>query len=261
MTKRSAEDERAAPDALVALIPVCWNEDQTEILSQVHPDVWAEPLEILSPDTSAVAAFRLGDDLPLIELRIDEAIPELCDLVATAKEPFTPTEAIQLEGHDAIWRLTMAQISEQPIARAHGFARIVATAIEAGASGAFFPMCAQLHSPRLIKHLAVDFRQPPSLVNLYVNAWNDDQWMVTRGLTVFGLPELETPIKSGLNDAYFRLMDVAAGMLVQRDAYPAGANLQMGPHRYTVERGPAGPDDIMVPVCGAFGRLSIMQSD
>lgn len=262
MTETDTEkSNRAEPDSLVALVPVCWDDDEIELLADVHPDVWAEPLTIDSGAGSQQVQLQVGDCDTCVTLQVDDAIPELVDMVATAKQPFTSSEAIQLEKHRAVWRLTMSEISDDPIARCHGFARLVTTAIEAGAPGVFFPFCAQLHSPRLVKHLAVDFSKPPALINLYVNAWNDDAWMVTRGLTVLGLPELETPTDSGLNDAYFRLMDVAAGMLLQRDAYPPDSRLQLGTHLYTIERGPAGPDDELIPLCGAFGRLSIVRPD
>lgn len=262
MSKSSAHVDRAEPDSLVALVPVAWESGEIDLLADVHPDIWGEPLSVLEePPSSAQAAFRIGDCAPPIAVHVDEPIAELTEMVATAKQPFRTTEILQLEDHRAIWRLVMADISDAPIARATAFARLVATAIEAGAPGVFFPFCLQLHSPGLVKQMALDFEQPPALVNLYVNAWNDDEWMVTRGLTVFGFPELETPIESGLNDAYFRLMDVAAGLLTQRDAYPDGARLQLGPHLYTITRGPAGPDDSMVPICGAYGRLTIHRPD
>lgn len=261
MSSIPVDSERADPDSLVALVPVLWDETETDVLVEVHPDIWAEPLCDITADESATPVFEVGDTEGAVRLGIDDPIPELVDMIATAKQPFTSSEAVQLEQHSAVWRLTMDDVASDPIGRGHAFARLITTAIEAGAPGVFFPFCLQLHSPRLVKHLAVDFSQPPSLVNLYVNAWNDDDWMITRGLTVLGLPELETPVTSGLNDAYFRLMDVAAGMLVQRDAYPTGARLQLGPHLYTIERGPAGPDDSMVPFCGVYGRLTIARPD
>lgn len=254
-----SEDRRAEPDSLVALIPVHWRDDETPLLAEVHRDVWAEPLNPLEVPSS-VASFQIGSCPSPVRLDIDEPIPELMEMTATAKQPFHTAEAIQLEGHTSIWRLTMDDVSEAPVERAHCFSRLVSTAIEAGAPGVFFPLCVQLHSPGLIKQLAVDLSRPPALINLLVNAWNDDDWMVTRGMTAFGLPEIETPTEGGLNNAYFRLMDVAAGMLIQRDPYPDGARLQLGPHLFTVERGQSGPDDSMVPICGVFGRLSLIRS-
>ena len=262
MTERNPSDDHrpdpgpADPDSLVALVPIAWDPQNLELLEAVHPDVWGEPLRQV--DESDPATFlQVGGCGAPIRLDVDEPIAELAQMTATAKQPFTPTEAIQLENHTAIWRFTMTDISTAPSERAHAFGRLMATAVEAGAPGVFFPFCVQLHSPRLIKHLAVDLSRPQALINLYVNAWNDDEWMVTRGMTVFGLPELETPVEGGLNNAYFRLMDVAAAMLVQKDAYPDGSRLQLGPHLYTVEQGPQGPQDSMVPICGIYGRLTI----
>jgi hypothetical protein len=257
----NAPDDRPAggpaePDSLVALVPIAWDPNELELLEAVHPDVWGEPLKQLEHSSTARFVQVGGCDAP-IRLDVDEPIAELAEMTATAKQPFTPAEAIQLENHTAIWRFTMADVSKAPTERAHAFGRLMASAVEAGAPGVFFPFCVQLHSPRLIKHLAFDLSQPPALINLYVNAWNDDEWMVTRGMTVFGLPELETPVEGGLNNAYFRLMDVAAGMLLQRDAYPDGSRLQLGPHHYIVEQGPRGPQDSMVPISGVYGRLTI----
>ncbi len=252
-------NHRAAPDSLVALLPVQWSTDQTSLLATTHPDVWAEPCEHQAMEDGG-ARFQFGDDLPPITLTVDPPMEELVSAAGMAKKPFHAAELSRLENHSALWRLTMPQISEAPIERAHGFARFLTTAIEAGAAGVFLPFCAQMHSPGFIKHLAVDFSKPPALVNLLINAWNDDEWMITRGLTVLGLPELETPIEGGLNDAYFRLMDVAAGMLIQRDAYPDGAQLQLGPHHYMINDGPSGPEDRQIPLCGLYGRLTIRRA-
>ena len=261
MTDTTAGTDRAAPDSLVALVPVNWETSQVDSLANTHPEVWGEDLRRNGDSDAPVARFEVGDATAPVDLQIDDPLPDLPDLKGTAKKPFSTSEATRLEDHSAVWRLTMRHISDDPIDRSHAFARMVTTAVHAGAPGVFFPFCLQLHSPSLVEHLAVDFSKPPSLINLYVNAWNNDDWMITRGLTVFGLPELETPIDSGLNDAYFRLMDVAAGMLVQRDPYPAGARIEIGPRLFRIERGPAGPDDSMVPVCGAFGRMTIRTPD
>ncbi len=257
MTDDDSRDSRAEPDALVGLIPVDWPRDQLEALTDVHADLWGESLAIHRQPEADVAACTVGDARPVIRVDFDEPLPDLAELVETAKRPFEDDEAARLEEHTSVWRLTMDDVSEAPVERARRFARLVTTAIEAGAPGVFFPFCLQLHSPSLVKQLAADFDQPPALVNLYVNAWNDDDWMITRGMTVFGFPEIETRIDTGLNDAYFRLMDVAAGMLFQGNAYPDGARIELGPRTFDLEKGPAGPDDTMVPICGAFGRLTL----
>ena len=252
-------DHRAEPDSLVALVPVHWDETQLSILSEVHPGVWAEALETDLDDPAAPALLRLDDGEATVSLQIDEALPELAEMTGMAKQPFRPSEIAQLQQHSAIWRLTMADVSSAPVDRAHAFSRLLTTCVEAGAPAVFLPFCIQLHSPSLIKHLAVDFSQPPAMINLFVNAWNDDQWMITRGLTVFGLPELETPIEGGLNDAYFRLMDVAAALLAKGQPYPEESRLQLGPHLYVTEKGPQGPEDKMVPICGVYGRTALIR--
>ncbi len=254
-----AQDQRAEPDSLIALVPVHWEESQLNILSAVHPDIWAQPLHTNTADSSAPALLSVDDCSAPITIHIDDPLPKLVEMTGMAKQPFRPSEVAQLQQHSAIWRLTMNDVSQAPLERARHFARVLTTAVEAGAPGAFLPLCLQIHSPSLLKHLACDFGQPPAMINLYVNAWNDDEWMVTRGLTVFGLPELETPIDSGLNDAYFRLMDVAAAMVAQGHSYPEGSRLQLGPHLYISEEGPKGPGDKMVPICGVYGRTALVK--
>ena len=236
--------------------PGVLGDDELDILSTVHPDVWAEQLTFHDDPTSE-AAISVGDCDATITLRIDEPLEDLPEIAGTAKRPFRPTELARLEEHRAVWRLTMPDVSDAPLRRAYAFAKLVTTAVEAGAPGVFFPFCLQLHSPSLITQLAVDFSDPPAMVNLFVNAWNDDEWMITRGLTVFGFPEVETRLDSGLNDAFFRLMDVAAGMLMHRGPFHDGARLELGPHIYRVEPGPSGPRDTMVPICGAYGRMTL----
>ncbi len=255
---------RAAPDSMVALIPVAWEASELDVLQEVHPQVWAENLtDGVDADALCLkpgSTFYIGDCPAPISVVVDEPIEELVGLAGASKHPFNPTEMLQLEEHRAIWRFTMSDISTAPLTRARAFARLIATVVEAGAPGVFLPFCVQLHSSELIRHIAVDLSQPPALINLFVNAWNDDEWMVSRGLTVFGLPELETPVTGGLNAAYFRLLDVAASMLTLQEPHPAGTRIQLGPHIYQVQPGPQGPSDPTVPICGAFGRHTLTES-
>lgn len=250
MTEQQQSATAAAPDSLVGLLPVSWSADEVDLLCEVHPQVWGEPLERVDD-----LIFEVGPSKARVVLTIDEAIPELVGMSEAAKHPFSATELLQLQDHKAIWRATMHDISSEPLEKSRAFARFIITAGEAGAPGVFFPFCVQLLPTQLLRHLSVEMNQPSTLTNLYISAFNDDKWMVTRGLTVFGLPELETPIDDGLNAAYFRLLDVATGMITQQDTYPTGARLQVGPHFFTLEPGPLGPPDKTVPFCGAFGRL------
>lgn len=264
----STQASRVAPDSLVALLPVSWGPDEISIFEEVHPQVWAEALpRISSDDPTCAAAFQIGvsetPSLPPFEitLHIDEPIPELLELVDAAKHPFDPSERLQLENHSAIWRITMTGLAAAPVRKARAFARFLASAAEAGAPAVFLPSSFQLHSSQLIRHVSVDLNQPPALVNLYISAFNDDEWMVTRGLTSLGFPELETSVAGGLNAAYFRLLDVATELIVQEAPFRPGARLQLGPHLYEIQPGPRGPEDTAIPVCGAFGRLALLRPE
>lgn len=256
MTEQHRTPKPAAPDSLVGLIPVAWSADEIDLFTEVHPQIWGEPLSRVDELT-----FEVGPEKAQVLLHIDEAIPELSQMSDAAKHPFSPTELIQLQEHQAIWRATMHDVSSAPLERSRAFARFIITAGEAGAPGVFFPFCVQLLPTQLLRHLSVEMKQPSTLTNLYISAFNDDQWMVTRGLTIFGLPELETPLDDGLNAAYFRLMDVATAMIAQQGTYPPGARLQVGPHFFILEPGPAGPPDKTVPICGAFGRLILRREN
>ncbi|RAL25008.1 hypothetical protein DL240_02000 [Lujinxingia litoralis] len=256
MSSANHRADAADVNSLVALLPVPWGLDGLELLSEVHQEIWAEDLQTTweEPGQRAQLTLRNGHRVKLI---VDEPIPELADLAPTSKHPFAPAEIQQIENQTAIWRLVLEDVSNDPRRLAASFARLLATGIEAGAPAVFLPACVQLHPPMLIRHLSMDFNQPEAIVNLFVNAWNDDEWMITRGMTVFGLPELETRLDQGLNAAYFRLMDIAATMFLQQSPFPDGAQLQVGPQLYEARTGPQGPADPQVPFCGHHGTLTI----
>src|SRR5690606_23893657 len=118
-------------------------------------------------------------------------IEQLADIAGLSRDPFLPAEVALLKAHRAIWRVTLTGERDRCRDTARRFARLLGTFVEAGAVGAFLPFALEMHSGRFIKQQTRDLSEIPSLVNLFVNAWNTDTWMVTRGLTVFGLPELE----------------------------------------------------------------------
>lgn len=250
---------RATPDSFVALVPVSWSPQEIDLLTEVHPQVWAERLPPVEPLPGEAARFTVGEDdsSPVASLVIDEPISELPDLIDTSRQPFQPHEALQLSQHSSIWRLTLGNVSASPLASGRAFTRILGTLMEAGAGAAFLPSCVQLHPASLIRHFSIEHKQPQTLVNLFVGAFNDDNWMVTRGLTTFGLPELETPTSRGLNAAFFRLMDISCAMLSQESPFPTGSRVQVGPEILEVASGPQGPEDKAVPINGHFGRLTL----
>ncbi len=248
------------PDSFVALIPVVWDSSEISVLSEVHPQVWAELLVPVDPPTHpTLGAFRVGEDPdgPSITIIEDEPLPQLADLLDHARQPFLPAEALQLRNHSSLWRITLTDVRHAPLARARAFLRVLSTACEAGAPAVFLPSSLQLHPASLVRHLATEHRQPQTLTNLFVSAFNDDDWMVSRGLTAFGLPELETPIVQGLNAAFFRLMDLSCAMIAQESPLSPDRSVQLGPDLLTVETGPLGPPDTGIPVNGSFGRLTL----
>lgn len=254
---------KVGPDSLVALLPVTWAPDDWTILTEVHPQNWAE---LLRAETSAPSGdpltLRIGDgelsELPSLSLIAEERLPQLNELIDLAKHPFDATERLLLENHTGIWRITMENLSTNPIEKARAFLRVIATATEAGAPAAFFPFSFQLHSSQLIRHLSVEMQAAQTLVNLLIGAFNDDEWMVTRGMTALGFPELETSLQGGMNGAYFRLLDVATQIFLMESPFRVGSNLQLGAHLFEIQAGPRGPEDKGLPICGAFGRLAIL---
>lgn len=231
-------------------------------------------------------------------LTVDPRLDHLEDLTETGKEPIEPGEAALLEQHETVWRVTVDVTSptdrdddEAPPPHAGAtdsaarMLRLMATFTEAGSAGAFVPAIQQLHGSEFVRTQAakcpppdVDADDPhamvQALVNLFVGARDDTvdadeiddeqsdrdspPWLMTRGLTSFGLPELETPVDSGFNAAYFRLLDVASGMIMQEAPYPSGAQLQLGPESFVLREGPRGPQDEVVPTSGTFGTFSIL---
>ena len=239
------DDLRATPESIVVLIPSPWDAKAASLLKQTFQETWVEPLDDHVDGNAGY--FTVGDQR--VDWVVEEAIPELVELCGTSYEPYAASEQIMLEQHSHIWRLVVPGSYESSVA----VLKLISAFIEAGSSGAFLPQTLRLHSPRTIQVLAMDPAEEQALANVYVNAWHSEAWMRTRGLTAFGMPELETPLNDGLNGAYFRLMDVAANMLRQRGKFPSGSRIMAGPRVYTLEQGPKGPDDDRIPLAGHFG--------
>ncbi|MGM0557177.1 MAG: hypothetical protein ACQEVA_12415 [Myxococcota bacterium] len=252
---------RAEPDAFVGVVPTTWNHDNVQAVLQTHRQHWHEEIDIeLEPsdadDIFARGELRLNEDT-VIPLVVEDPIEELMNLIPTSKEPYTPTEAMLIKQQKACWRFVIEDGAERGKDAASDFAKVSSTLIEAGGAGVFMPGTAALHSPSFIKLVTMDLSHPQAMTNLCVNCWDADGWMATRGLTAFGLPELETEIDEGPNSAYFRLMDIAAGMINQGTPYPTGAKLSVGPQAFTLVEGRNGPEDEQVPISGAFGVMTI----
>lgn len=238
-------DLRATPDSIVVLIAAPWGLHATTLVAQTFQEIWVEPIAVTVEDGSGT--FRV--DGVTIDWIVEEPIPELAELCGSSYEPYAASEQIMLQQHSDIWRL----VARGTTAASTAMLKVMSAFCEAGASGAFLPQTLRLHSPRTIQVLAVDPSSEQALANVFVNAWHTESWMRTRGLTAFGMPEIETPIADGLNGAYFRLMDIAANMLRQNGRFPSGSRIMAGPRVYTLEEGPRGPDDDTIPFAGHFG--------
>ena len=256
---------RADPDSFVVLFPVTWGVDNLDALRGAHFEQWQE-----KPDWSLEAVDRREEGIRAVgevegpegesaKIVVEEPIEELVEAAGTSKEPYTASERALLENHEAIWRVVVEGGAEEGLEAAIWVSKLMATFVEAGAAGAFMPAIAELHSPGFVKSQSMSIGHIQPIVNLFVGAWDDGDWMATRGLTAFGLPELETPVDGGLNAAYFRLMDTASGMINNRSDFPVGANLEIGRESFEIEEGRQGPVDERVPLSGAFGVLTLVR--
>jgi hypothetical protein len=252
---------RAEPDAFIGVVPTTWKHENKDGVLQTHREHWHEDIDIdLEPneadDIFAKGELRL-DEGTTIQLMVEEPIEGLMNLIPTSKEPYTPTEAMLIKQQKACWRFVIENGAERGKAAARDFAKVASTLVEAGGAGVFMPGTVALHSPSFIKLVTMDLSHPQAMTNLCVNCWDGDGWMATRGLTAFGLPELETEINEGANAAYFRLMDIAAGMINQGTPYPTGSSLNVGHQAFTLVEGRNGPEDEQVPISGSFGVLTV----
>lgn len=256
----SIEELKANPDSFVVVLPTSWSGDVTGLICESYRESWFQELEAEvdgDSDFEISAIFRFEDGC---EARgaVEEPLPDLTDLAGRSYEPYAASELALLESHENVWRIVVDS-GDDARAAARRTTELMSAFIDAGAFGAFIPQAVRLHSPRTVRSLTVDPGQHDALANIFVNAWHDDGWMRSRGLTAFGLPELETPVDQGLNAAYFRIMDIAANMIGLGRPYPPGAQLDAGPTSYRLELGPKGiEDDEDVPICGHFGVRSIM---
>jgi hypothetical protein len=266
---------RARPDAFVLLFPVSWSVDNVETLTETHVGTWQEearyrlgddvlddaPLEgdaIATEDsTEAVGAieFEDGEVAPMI---VQEPMEQLEDAVGTGKQPFQASEVALLQQHTAVWRVVVETDPEDGVERALRAGRIASTFAHAGAAAVFLPAIVEMHSPSFVKEQTKGLAHEQSLANLFVGAWDEDDWMATRGLTCFGFPEIETPVEGGLNASFFRLMDAASGMMSRGTPYPVGARLEIGSASFEIEEGRQGPKDERVPISGTFGVQTLM---
>lgn len=254
----------SSPNTLVALMVCPWVEQDPQLFAETHVDYWQAGLNIeLGPfDTSnneEDAIWSQGtitfDDGTIAQLIVEPPIPDILELADQCPVPFQATELHALEGHQSLWRVVI-ETEQRGRRAASRLIEVMTTFIAAGAAGVFMPSLATLHSPGLLRQQTKGANHPQTICQLCVSAWHEDDWMVTRGLTAFGLPELETPTHKGLNGAYFCLMDVAANMLFQMAPFPPESQLQVGHQMFSLDLGPQGPEDD-ININGTFGTMTI----
>jgi hypothetical protein len=245
-------DMRATPDSFVVIVAAPWGANAASLLVQTYEQTWVEPVKISFEGSQEIGALTCGGIS--VSCIIEEPIPELVELCGSSYEPYAASEEVMLEMHTHVWRLVATGGMEASIA----LLKIMTAFIEAGGSGIFLPQALRLHSPRTIRVLSMEPDSEQALANIFVNAWHSGDWMRTRGLTAFGLPEIETPVADGLNGAYFRLMDIAANMIRRGGKFPSGSQIMAGPRTFKLEAGPIGPADDRVPMAGHFGVQALV---
>lgn len=258
------EEMVAPPDAFVCALPCPWELAEAAFFEEVHGEHWHQGLDVaLAPREGDAAILASGtmtfEDGVQARVWVEPPLPELLNLTPASREPYSASEIVALEQHRSVWRVVIEGGRPKGRRGARHAAEIMATFIAAGASGALMPGLITLHSPRMIQRHTMQPYDPQAQTNLFVGATHDEEgaWMWTRGLTAFGLPELETPVHQGMNDAYFRLMDVAANMILQLAPFEEGRRLQIGHQTFEVRPGPQAPEDVDAAINGAFGRLTI----
>lgn len=241
---------KAQSDGFVVLVPTPWRGPEEQLFLEAFEEYWQEPVGADFEDPERAELTVNGQP---VRVHFDAALPELAELANTALEPFGASDQALLQQHTSIYRL----VGDRGRETAEALLKVVGALVVGGASGAFLPNTRRLHSPRSIRHFTMEINAE-NLANFFIGAYDRNDWMRTRGLTAFGLPEVETPTTRGVNAAYFRLMDVAAAMLDQRSPFPTSSRIQLGPDIFTLVEGPRGPDDDDIPVNGLHGVITLM---
>ena len=257
-TFEGAAPPPAPPDSIVALVACPWERPDRAYLEAVFAEHWTERAELgADPDRGAWSIE--GEEHAAIAWFREGPVPELGALVGTSAEPLAPAEYEQLRTHRSTMRLVCPAGRRLGRRAAKRVSQALAALVEAGAPAVMLPALATLHGPRVIRRATMDLHDLGATAQLFVGAFHDGDWMRTRGLTAFGLPELEVNTRGhGRNGAYFTLMDTAATMLAQMARFPDGASLQIGPAFWTIGPGPIGiAADETLPVNGAFGVMTL----
>lgn len=237
MTEQTSTSPTAStPDHIVLLIPCPWKTMSSDALDEIFAEHWQELAhftlseEVIDDDFLLQGSVTFDTASEIVEplIYVEPPLEGIENSLTMSIDPLTHAEALLLQQHQSIWRIVIPagqKLGRRAIKRA---SQLMATFIEAGAIAVFAPGIMRLHSPRFIRKETMDLYNPQGMANLFVGAWHDDQWMRTRGLTAFELPEVEISVQGGMNSAYFNLMDMAANMLMQMRAFPSGSEIQMG---------------------------------
>lgn len=255
---------QATPDTLIALMVCPWTSFAPEILQDTHADYWQASIKAswadVVPTDDEDTPWSTGqiefEDGTIARIIVEPPIEQLATLTDECPVPFQLSEIQLVEQHQSLWRVMIKGGQSKGRRAAKHLIELMTTFLAAGACGVFLPALARLHSPGMIRQLTQDPGHPQTISQVCLSAWHEDQWMITRGLTAFGLPELETSTNQGFNGAFFCLMDVAANMIFQMAAYPPDRQLQLGHKMYDITEGPAGPSDD-ININGTFGTMTI----
>ena len=261
--------QAALPDTLIALIPCPWDETlDPDELNLTHQDHWQEGAsyqwEVTGPPGEMLATGRVtfeGDEHSQAALWIEPPSREILEARYSMSQPLSAPEGVLLREHKSLWRFDLKAGSRLGRRAAKRMSQIMATMIEAGASAVLLPGVGRLHPAQFVRLQTMDLHAPEAMANLFVGAWHHEGWMRSRGLTAFGLPEIETSTAAGLNGAYFQLMDVAANMLAQHASYPDGGTLEIGRDLLSVHLAPKdAPEDPANPLNGVFGVQRLIKT-
>ena len=240
---------KATPDSLLVLLPWIDATIDVALLKETHAHIWAETIDVVETDDTIV----LQQVNEQVTLWIGEQDDTLTAAMPFAPEPFVGSEKLRVETHTHVIHLIANGEPTYPTAL---MTKLVSTFVEMGSAAIFIPMTGRIFPQRWVQRATMT----PDLqatVQIFINAWDDDTTMRTRGLTAFGLPELQLAITEGKNAAFFDLLDISAFMIDRGVAVEVGERVQVGAKFYKAYAVESPTDDPLVPIAGTFGVLEL----
>lgn len=222
------------PDSLILVFATPWDDDATARIAETHLEIYGSHLD------------------PTLQFEKDEPLSDLIEAARGSQPPFAETEVLALESQKVSWRFSIPNAKNSDLETVK---RIAVCFSATGALAIFVPSTVRLFAPSVIRQLASSPEIDAS-TQLFVHAREAEGSLITRGLTAFGLPEIETTTAHGLNAAFFDLMDVAAEMLASGNRFETGDQLTLGPQLLEVTEVTATPDPLS-PISGTFGQIKI----